>query len=117
MAEEIIIRTELLGFNELIKTMRRDIDTRIQQDVGSMYDSLSDLLDIIKADYVPIDTGQLRDSGFISNPFQTPNGWEVAIGFAEPYALIQHERLDYNHPHGQAKYLEEPLAQWFESHK
>ena len=32
------------------------------------------------------------------------------VGFNEPYALVQHERLDYKHPKGgKAKYLEDPL--------
>jgi len=32
------------------------------------------------------------------------------VGFDQPYALIQHERLDYRHPKGgKAKYLEDNL--------
>ncbi|MFB3880949.1 MAG: hypothetical protein ACE149_06780 [Armatimonadota bacterium] len=34
------------------------------------------------------------------------------VGFNTPYALVQHERLDFNHPKGgKAKYLEENLTQ------
>lgn len=32
----------------------------------------------------------------------------VAVGYATAYALVQHERLDFSHTVGQAKYLEEP---------
>ena len=31
------------------------------------------------------------------------------VSYNEPYALIQHERLDFHHEQGQAKYLENPL--------
>jgi hypothetical protein len=34
------------------------------------------------------------------------------VGFNTPYALVQHERLDFNHPKGgKAKYLEDNLTQ------
>jgi hypothetical protein len=34
------------------------------------------------------------------------------VGFNTPYALAQHERLDFNHPKGgKAKYLEDNLKQ------
>lgn len=54
----------------------------------------------------PIDTGDLRGSGFAEI-----NKNEATIGYTEPYALRQHEELSYNHPQGgQAKYLEEPFV-------
>lgn len=33
---------------------------------------------------------------------------EAIIGFTEPYALIQHESLEFQHTDGEAKYLEKP---------
>lgn len=34
-----------------------------------------------------------------------------AVTFDTPYAVVQHERLDFHHPRkGQAKYLEEPFT-------
>jgi hypothetical protein len=34
------------------------------------------------------------------------------VGFNTPYALVQHERLDFNHPKGgKAKYLEDNLKE------
>lgn len=53
----------------------------------------------------PLDTADLRGSGFTE-----VNGTETIVGFTEPYALRQHEELNYNHPKGgEAKYLERPL--------
>lgn len=75
----------------------------------------------------PIDTGDLRGSGFaeingvtvaqgnssgvsaqgVANP---ANKYSAVIGFTEPYALRQHEELEYNHPQGgKAKYLEDAV--------
>lgn len=60
----------------------------------------------------PIDTGDLRGSAYARREGE---GW--VVGFEEPYALIQHERLDYNHPKGgQAKYLEGPFNEQLPSY-
>lgn len=76
---------------------------------------------------VPVDTGNLRDSGFTLTkslealgPSAEPSAEARAsledggtinavVGFGGPsaeYALVQHERTDYHHRIGQAKYLE-----------
>jgi hypothetical protein len=35
---------------------------------------------------------------------------QAAVSFDTPYAVVQHERLDFHHPRkGQAKYLEQPF--------
>lgn len=53
----------------------------------------------------PLDNADLRGSGFTE-----VNGTETIVGYTEPYALRQHETLEYNHPKGgEAKYLERPL--------
>ena len=53
----------------------------------------------------PKQDGNLRASGKVR-----PNGPGVAsIKFDDPIATIQHERLDYKHDDGQAKYLEQPF--------
>jgi hypothetical protein len=52
----------------------------------------------------PKDMGDLRGSGFAEM-----DDYTVTVGFTEEYALAQHERLDYQHTDGEAKYLENPL--------
>jgi hypothetical protein len=64
---------------------------------------------------VPVESGALMISGEVLEPVVTDSGVTVDLvyGTSEPtsnYAVVQHERLDYNHPNGgQAKYLEQPL--------
>lgn len=65
---------------------------------------------------VPVDTGALKASGRV-----TRDGLEAVISYGAEdgagrngqdtaaYAVPQHERLDFEHPHGQAKFLETPL--------
>lgn len=86
---------------------------------------------------VPVDTGNLRDSGFtitrslqdlgpsadVSGEAQASLDAEgdtvipAVVGFGGPsaeYALIQHERTDFHHRIGQAKYLETAVNQHVE---
>lgn len=65
---------------------------------------------------VPVDTGALKASGRV-----TQDGLEAAISYGgedgagrngqdtAAYAVPQHERLDFEHSNGQAKYLETAL--------
>lgn len=74
---------------------------------------------------VPVDQGTLRSSITTYQP--AVEGSEITVtqaagGPAAPYALVQHERLDYNHPslarrakgetygQGEAKYMSNALA-------
>lgn len=72
---------------------------------------------------VPVDLGPLRASGHVDLPVERAGGVDVVLGFGGPagvgnqgetnrerigYALIQHERLDYRHTVGKAKYLSDP---------
>lgn len=56
--------------------------------------------------------GALKNSGHVSLPQRTAHGTEVTIGYggaAEAYAWVQHERRDFKHRVGKAKYLEDPM--------
>lgn len=60
----------------------------------------------------PVDRGNLRGSGVVMPPDVAGDLVEVEFGYggaASEYALIQHERLDFRHPSGQAKFLEQPV--------
>lgn len=62
---------------------------------------------------VPVDTGTLRASGFVTTPEIGPGDRiSVRIGFggaASDYAVYVHENLEAYHANGQAKYLESVL--------
>lgn len=65
------------------------------------------LLDMAN-ELVPVATGELRDSGAtaVAAEGQVVHG---AVSYGTDEAVPQHERLDYAHNDGQAKYLEQPL--------
>lgn len=60
---------------------------------------------------VPVETGELLRSAVASVDRDTLRAAvSYGVNGAEAYAVLQHERLDYDHPRGgQAKYLEQPI--------
>ncbi len=61
------------------------------------------------ADEAPIDVGDLKgNAGIDDSKLGTDD--EIFVGYSLPYALRQHEELDFDHPRGgNAKYLENPF--------
>lgn len=63
---------------------------------------------------VPVDKGNLRGSAHVALPEISGDGAVVEFGYggaASEYAVIQHERLDYSHVVGEAKFLERPTLE------
>jgi hypothetical protein len=74
------------------------------------------------AKQVPVDTGALLRSRFVTPPIKKKDEVKVVCGFGtdsvvnpktgqptKDYAIYVHERLDVKHPVGKAKFLEDPL--------
>lgn len=70
-----------------------------------------DLQDI-SVNRAPIDTGKLRENCVIDDS-ELDTTLTVIVGYSrevDKYSIVQHERLDFNHPNGgEAKYLENPF--------
>jgi hypothetical protein len=61
---------------------------------------------------VPVDTGALRSTGHVELPRRENSEIVVECGYggpATPYALRQHEELEFRHRVGKAKYLSDPF--------
>jgi len=56
---------------------------------------------------VPVDTHDLQRSAQVEMVDKNT----VEVSYNKEYALTQHERLDFKHTQGKAKYLEDPLTQ------
>jgi hypothetical protein len=94
-------------FRSNIPQVQRMIKQKTKE---AMQDIVLDLTRRSK-ELAPLDTGDLRGSGFGEVEAMT-NNVIGTVSFNTPYALIQHEDMSFNHPRGgQAKYLEQPLNQ------
>ena len=64
------------------------------------------------AKLAPVDIGDLRNNCNADLSKANGNKASATVGYSLPYALRQHEELDYNHPKGgQAKFLEQPFLE------
>jgi hypothetical protein len=79
---------------------------------AAIYQEAEAIMADSKENYVPVDTGTLKNSGYVALLETENNLLSVEMGYggaAEAYAVVQHERLEFNHPVGGPKYLERPL--------
>ena len=122
------------GFRRTISALE-EVTEEVRGEVeGALMEEAEEIMTDSKKNFVPVDTGALRSSGFVRPPRKTVRGPRVTIGFGGPagsrngtgrhdgevdvegddvdgdigYAAVQHERLDYDHTVGEAKYLEKP---------
>jgi hypothetical protein len=67
-----------------------------------------------KRDFCPVRDGTLRSTGHVSKVKVTRKSISCVLAYggpSAPYAQEQHERLDFSHTVGQAKYLEQPVKE------
>jgi hypothetical protein len=65
------------------------------------------LLDEVRSVYIPVKSGALSASGMVK-----AKGLEASVGFTKVYGKKQHEREDFEHKRGQAKFLSEPTSKF-----
>jgi hypothetical protein len=82
---------------------------------AALFEEGEEIMARSKSEFVPVETGVLRASGYVEAPVIEGEDISVTLGFggaASAYALKQHEDTTLHHPNGgQAKYLEQPLLE------
>lgn len=100
--------TEITGINEVLRNLDK-LEQNVRRGALRGMNQWSDETMTLAKERTPVDTGTLRASGYVTTPQDNGSSIEQELGFggaAADYALVQHERLDFNHPTGQAKFLE-----------
>ena len=106
------IKVTVLGKRELAARLKLAIANAPIRVGQAMREEGETIMTRSKRDFVPVDFGILRASGFVDGPEIKGDIATVTLGYggaASAYALIQHERMEYHHTVGQAKYLEQPV--------
>lgn len=100
-------RGVLRGAAEMQRTLQRIAANVPEQAEDALEEAAEDILQEAQA-RVPIDTGELHDSGGV----QVTNDrhrTRVEIFFTAPHAPYVHEDLEADHPTGEAKFLESAM--------
>jgi hypothetical protein len=113
LSDEIVL--EFQGLDALMFTLMKLVADVPKEAAGALYEVAEEVMTDSKENYcpvAPIQGGTLKNSGFVEAPDLRVGDISVKIGYggqAEDYAVVQHERLDYRHTTGEAKYLEKPV--------
>jgi len=113
----------ITGVTEAQERTRKQIEHEKRAIASGLYIEASKTMTRSKRDFVPVDLGTLRGSGYVTLPRVIAGLISLEMGYGGPasdYAIKQHEDLSLNHPSGgQAKYLEQPVKEdapgWAES--
>lgn len=118
----------LAGLSDVLKELQDSVDGLISGSAQGLADAALYVLGE-SALRAPVDTGDLRGSGYVELDGQTfargdasgaalvvggapEEATRAEIGFASKYAANQHEHVEYDHPRGgEAKYLESVLVE------
>lgn len=97
-----------------VAQFRQAVDLRLRQAEQGMA-AFGELVLADAFEDTPMEIGDLRRSG-MSETVRDDQAITTAVGFgtgsAAPYAIVQHERTDYRHKVGRAKYLELAVMAW-----
>ena len=123
MASQIKLR----GVEEMRSKIRSIAISFPEKVRRALYQELEiNVMTVSKRDYVPVDEGELRASGFVEMD-KDKKRIAARFGFGGPagsgnvgetnrenvgYAIVQHENPSYRHPVGSYKYLEKPANAW-----
>lgn len=106
-------RLEVQGAGDLLEMLVRGGRNAVELSGRYLYAHATKVFEQSQLE-VPVDTGALRSSGFITQPYIFGNQVAISIVYgqaAAPYALWVHEILEYYHePPTKSKYLEDPLT-------
>ncbi len=114
------------GQKELVRKLQR-LAKRIGPEAiaPAMFEEAEKIMTRSKLEFVPVDTGNLRNSGHVV-PEVTKRDVTMTLGFGGPagigntgrsnddevgYAIVVHEDQEALHKTGEAKYLETPFMQ------
>ncbi len=99
------------GVDDAKKTFRQ-LPNRARAALGEQLYREAETIMTASKRLAPVDEGIMRASGVVDKPVTRGTTVTVLLGYggvAKPYALIQHERLDFHHRVGEAKFLERPV--------
>lgn len=113
MATGIRIEAKVTGLDGVIKMLQQHKEKAVAALKKELYQEAEGIMTQSK-ELVPVDTGNLRDSGTVRLPLQTGRSIVQELGYggpAAPYAIFVHENTVVFHKIGMAKFLEIPFRQ------
>lgn len=102
-----------MSFQKQLKTIQANLEKildgqkAIVSVVGGMEKIAYDTLELSNQK-VPVDKGNLLGTSYVETTVEN-NEVKTSIKYPEKYSIVQHERVDFVHQTGEAKYLEKAV--------
>ncbi len=100
---------ELEGLQKVQQNLNEEID-KIKNKTADGINKSALVVERGSKKRTPVDTGNLKNAHYTES-MQTSKGPGAEIGNTAEYAIHVHERLELNHPVGEAKFLEHSLRE------
>lgn len=107
----LALKIGLAGVDKVLKAAEK-LGDRYEQAIKAGLYGLGEEIMTDSKQRVPVDFGTLKGSGYVTLPVEDARTLKVELGFggpAEAYAIVQHERTEYRHEVGEAKFLENAI--------
>lgn len=102
------VTAKLLGLAEFKANALLATD-RYRRAVGGALLLEASRIEAVSIREVPVDTGRLRATAFVTPPDTTIRAVSVQFGYGTEYAVPVHERTEVQHRTGKAKFLSDPV--------
>jgi hypothetical protein len=113
----IDITVDVQGAKLIARALKQAANLSPKAMGAGLYAAGNDIMRLSKR-LVPVDLGTLKGSGYVTLPDTSGDSAEIEVGYGGPaasYAVEQHERTEFSHPVGQAKYLQDAVDQTLRS--
>lgn len=113
MAQGIRFEARVTGSDRIVRMLRAHSEKAVAALKKELYREAEEIMAESKP-LVPVDTGNLRDSGVVKLPVQEGGAIVQELGYggaAADYAIFVHENTVVFHKVGMAKFLEIPFRQ------
>lgn len=112
------IETEITGLESLKQNLTERILNKARSGAASELAAIGEEIMTDSKQVVPVDTGNLMNTGHVAPVEEEPDGVSVTLGYGGPaasYAMLVHEDLtpnrNWSRPGSGPKYLENPTRQ------
>lgn len=98
---QVSLTVTVTGTDEVMAKLRRAPESVRNEVAAELYRQAEQVMGDSKENYVPVDHGVLRDSGFVEQPKIEAESISVRLGFggvAKAYAIAVHEHLSEHSP-------------------
>lgn len=104
----MVSRFKWEGADEVVDKLEEMKERYAEAVAAAVYERLQGIIGLSQR-MVPVDTGRLRASAFVTSPMAQGTALKFVIGYGTEYAVFVHEDTDATHNVGESKFLQKAV--------